>query len=261
MKTHLQSEVNRGLHDVENWSACGLNYGKYFHSFETDIEKVTCSNCKKTREYKRLEKESNEKLKQEVLKIGEDILGSHNKEEERRSNKENVITYSERCCENCRFEKSCDDMEKLPKNIREIQLGSNDCENWTPEEKSKQETYKQKIEIEIDIPIGMEISIISRNKTYVNDGVYDPFTEILIEYKPKVKQGYDLVGCLCGISNLSFSNAKRCADNQYNLCLITDYVTDDNFPYKSEICSLKFAYPVSSEKLKELLENLEKWLN
>ena len=50
-KTHYLSSKNFGLHGVNNWSACGLNYGTSFKGFTPIRKLVDCKSCGKTNEY------------------------------------------------------------------------------------------------------------------------------------------------------------------------------------------------------------------
>ena len=117
-------------------------------------------------------------------------------------------------------------------------------------------TYKKKIEIEIDVPVGYEFDKIT---DYQNHELISghKFSRNDIWFKKKVKSGAELIGCLCGVG-FSLSEAKKCAENESYLIKVTGY-DEDLFLYKSNPSgAYKYAYPVPADKLNELKASLER---
>lgn len=83
-----------------------------------DPTKVTCGNCKKTEKYK-----SMLKLHNEVQKIGEDIMDSHHRDEERR-NQEN------KSCHNCAYSENDKCYHKASNSVVVMNDGTR-CSEWS----------------------------------------------------------------------------------------------------------------------------------
>ena len=66
--THYLSSRNFGLHGVNNWSACGFNYGPLFRGFTPIRKLVDCKRCRKTNEFNSYE--ISNRLKKKWAKIG-----------------------------------------------------------------------------------------------------------------------------------------------------------------------------------------------
>ena len=227
MKTHLLSFMQY---------ACGAELAGKSSS---NIENITCENCKRTNLYKRLKSEATQKLKDETMQIGKDIVAAENNID--KATKESI-------CKSC---SGCPTNTKSDKQVK-YDFTGNYVQNCTHYKSMKPTTYFQKLQINVEVPIGFEISTENISQA-------ENLREVYLHFKPKVKQGAELIGCLCGVSNSSLQNAKRGAENQYDLCRITDFVNDDEkYNYRHGIYSKRYAYPVNKQKLEQLIERLEK---
>ena len=76
---------------------------------------------------------------------------------------------------------------------------------------------------------------------------------------PPLKQGADLIGLLCGVSDESIETAKRYAtQNGRDIRIISEYDSTDIYPYSDGGIGWTYAYPVPKERLEGLIRNLEK---
>ena len=117
-----------------------------------------------------------------------------------------------------------------------------------------------KVEIDIEIPDGYELvryGAILADNYYLNEHKEVKKREMGQEMiygivvEKKVKQGEDLVGCLCGLSDLGIENAKENAE-ELNILGEIVYVCDNGEYFtRCDMC-WKYAYPVPRERLLEL---------
>jgi len=188
------------------------------------LDDVTCKNCERTNEYKRLESEATEKLKQSVMQIGVDTMGSHHKDEERRANSHKMAEMFE---------------AEIAKD-------------------SEPKTYKQKIEIEVDMPVGCEFDyakVVSIGKNNIKNSDH---ATALIQFKKKAKTGAELLHCLVGYSDVSLDIAKDNTIDFARVGIVDGYNFSQNKSYRINGKLAMYAYPVPTEKLAELKANLER---
>jgi hypothetical protein len=165
-----------------------------------------------------------------------------------RTAKESTISIEDVDCENCKrtdaykqakAEQKRKDVEELKADIN----GKAIINTCTPK------TYKQKIEIEIDVPNRQEFDSSRELGKHTNGNGID----IEIRFKPKVKTGAELVGCLCGVSGVSSELAEKHANELTYIVCIDDFI---NERYYANCGFFTHAYPVPVEKLDELKVNL-----
>jgi hypothetical protein len=116
----------------------------------------------------------------------------------------------------------------------------------------KSATYKQKIEIEIDVPVGMKID----QSEFIGESYNGDSKDYSISFKPKAKQGAELNGVLCGVSDTSMINAKEHAEAGCHINIIERYNT--KFYVTTAGYTWSYAYPVPAAKLNQLITELEK---
>lgn len=172
-------------------------------------------------------------------------------------NRVETIEHKNVTCKDCMESERYKELKELDKTMSEIKSEAvEEFNEPKPKHPAFDETYKQTIEIEIDVPVGMEIDNVSRNVTNTCSDIYTPFTEILIEHKPKVKTGAELLHCLVGVSQFSLDNAKANAENLERIGLITAYNFSTNKSYCVDGIYFRHAYPISASKLDELKARL-----
>ena len=123
-----------------------------------------------------------------------------------------------------------------------------------------------KVEIEIDMEIPTGYKLVRFGFAKQGDWVLELDDLSVHEWRLKrgsvneyfilekvVKQGRDLVGCLCGLSDESLEIAKYAAEELCVLGAVFNYVDESEFPYAGADCSWKFAYPVAEEDIKKFL--------
>ena len=184
-----------------------------------DPTKVKCERCKKTKKFKELERTHNE-----VMQIGADTMESYHRDEERRANSHKMAEMFE---------------AEIAKD-------------------SEPKTYKQKIEIEIDVPMKMEVDTAKyTGRSYAPD--FSRGTAFLhVSLKPKVKQGAELLHCLVGYSDISLDIAKDNTIDFARVGIVDGYNFSQNKSYRINGKLAMYAYPVPTEKLAELKANLER---
>ena len=70
-----------------------------------------------------------------------------------------------------------------------------------------------------------------------------------------IKQGEDLIGCLCGVSDDSLELAKE-SSKEFGLVKVIKKVNDFNIYIDEEGIYWNYAYPIPKEKLLKLAENI-----
>ena len=103
------------------------------------------------------------------------------------------------------------------------------------------------------VPLASEMG--SRHLTTCGFIVFDD-PNIFID-DPDLPHKKDLVGTLCGTSNISIKDAQMFAEGLTNLSVITGYDESKAYPYKTPDCVVNFAYPVTTKTLKRMLEILQ----
>ena len=190
-----------------------------------DMTEVDCGLCQKTKEYKRLKSEQKKEIDKEMQDIKNEVLKDEH-------------------CHNCKHEVDLSCTNDFIR-TKEYKFDGKKCQKW--EAKSdKPKTYKQKIEIEIDVPVDLQVKEISeRNVKMWREG-----TEIRVEFEKKVKTGAELVGCLCYLTD--YTNVTE--TNYSIIAVVDDY--DGTYCCGEEY--YEHAYPISAEKINQLKKELEK---
>jgi hypothetical protein len=124
--------------------------------------------------------------------------------------------------------------------------------------------------IEVDVPEGykaVKYDYVRTGELYIGDDgeveewLYTPRAGVkCIVIEEIVKQGEELVGCLCGFSDKSLKSAKCYADAWRGKGIFVDVVKGISHDgYYNTVCGgcYTYAYPVSKEKLEQLIKNLE----
>jgi len=169
-----------------------------------------------------------------------------------------TIDHTKVKCERCKKTQAFKDLERTNNETKKAIEEMNEIKEEAIKKfkDSEQKTYKQKIEIEVDVPVGYEFD---DSKTIIND--CDPIlnsgkvAHFKIHVKPKVKTGAELVRCLCGVSAMNISEAKIYSENLQNLKVVNNY--KDGY-YGTSGGQYKYVYPVPAEKLAEFKANLER---
>jgi hypothetical protein len=131
----------------------------------------------------------------------------------------------------------------------------------------KQRSDKMKVEIEMEVPKGYKVvgyDYVRTNEYYITslDGKPKKWEHshcscgkcIILE--PVIKQGEELIGCLCGVSDYSLENAECKSETFFQVEVIIgyhygEYITQCNSRWK-------YAYPVSEETYIKYLTALKK---
>jgi protein gp37 len=99
--------------------ACGAELAGKSSS---NIENITCENCKRTNLYKRLKSQATQKLKDETMKIGKDIVAEV---------KQSESATIDKACNNCGWCKDLSCTNKFNQS-KEFKFIDNRCAQWTP---------------------------------------------------------------------------------------------------------------------------------
>jgi hypothetical protein len=74
----------------------------------------------------------------------------------------------------------------------------------------------------------------------------------------RVPQGEELIGILCGVSDQYLESAKKNSEHISKVVIISKYNNELKSPYTDITgTSWRYAYPVSKQKLKELMERVK----
>ena len=129
------------------------------------------------------------------------------------------------------------------------------------------EKMKVEIELDVEIPIGYKAVKYNTPKNgdyYLNENMVVELWDLericacyFIILEKAVKHGKDLIGCLCGVSNTSLEHARINSEDLLFTREISLYDTKD-CKYEAIDGLWKYAYPVSKQKLKELMNKIEK---
>ena len=215
------------------------------------IEDVNCDNCKRTHAYKSLKQQAKrdeiDSMKIEVLEEYEESKKNvaHKKEtgNATKCHKEKCAHMTKGCCDH-KFNEM--------KNV----FNNGDCNQFyeNKEYAKKLATYIQKIEIEIEIPVKMQVKKSSFTGKTFSPSFLNGHAVVDIELENKVKQGSELIGCLCYLLKdedaINYSTA-------YDEIGVVQRFNGNYYVAENGVTS-NYAYPVSKEKLKQLQENLEK---
>jgi chaperonin GroEL (HSP60 family) len=124
-----------------------------------------------------------------------------------------------------------------------------------------------KIEIDIEIPKGFHFvryDYVRQGEHYLSDVNVNAVkwlcsynsTDKHIILQKDVKQGKDLIGCLCGTAYHSLKTAKDRVMNKEGLIVIKDYNEKLDLYEATDGYIWNFAYPVSKEDIQELLNKI-----
>lgn len=217
---------------------------------------VTCESCTKTEKFKIMQSAQDlvaDCIDQSKQQHWRDLeMGTHHRYETR--NKVECI------CDSCELYVNGYCVSENTTRIKFEQRDGNifSCDQYKDksikEEKEEMKTYKQKIEIEIDVPVGMEVA----GHEFIGDAYDKSSKDYSIFFKKKVKQGDELVGMLCGLSDLSLNEAKIKSNSFKHTGIIFNYNSRSEWPFITNGSTFKYAYPVSADKLKELLQAVER---
>ena len=113
-----------------------------------------------------------------------------------------TIDHTKVTCEHCKKSQAYKYLKEANKSIEKIK-NETVADFKKNNEATKKATYTQKIEIEIKVPVEMEVDIYKfTGKSYAPD--FSRGTAFLnVSLKPKVKTGEELIGCLVEFSDLS----------------------------------------------------------
>jgi len=121
---------------------------------------------------------------------------------------------------------------------------------------SEPKTYKKTIEIEIEVPIGMEYSNVGQVHELDEYAIGGKFIPIDLELKPKVKSKSELIGVLCYVWN-DKSEKRLAIIKQYNEnSYVTNREENCNYMIKEGEWWFVNAEPVPLEKLDQLKAKL-----
>ena len=125
-------------------------------------------------------------------------------------------------------------------------------------EATKKDTYTQKIEIEVPNGYKFDKIILDNEMQYGGDCGLSLVDQASFFFKPKVKQGAELIGCLVGYSDESINEAELRACEYERVGVVLGYNLSQNRSYNINGEYWGYAYPVPKQKLEQLIERLEK---
>ena len=172
-----------------------------------------------------------------------------------------TIDHTKVTCEVCKSTQAYKDLEAANESTKEILEDMEKIKDDTVAEfkQSESATYKQTVEIEIDVPVGYEFC--KDNLTVRNcdrNLNLEKIADVKIFVKPKVKQGAELIGCLVGYSDESINEAELRACEYERVGVVLGYNLSQNRSYNINGEYWGYAYPVPKQKLEQLIERLEK---
>ena len=123
-----------------------------------------------------------------------------------------------------------------------------------------------KVEIEIDVPEGyrpVRYGKVNKGEWSINKygrvAQWDSDEQSDWEYiilEKIVKQGEDLIGCLCGVDSYTYDRAKENAKKLKNVRYILGYIEDEETYTSVDGGNYSYAYPVPQEQLLKLAERI-----
>jgi len=116
-------------------------------------------------------------------------------------------------------------------------------------EATKKDTYTQKIEIEVPNGYKFDKIILDNEMQYGGDCGLSLVDQASFFFKPKVKQGAELINCLCYLHDGDKNNRYIGIIEHYNEREKKYYTETRNYAFK-------FAYPVQADKLDQLKASL-----
>lgn len=170
-----------------------------------------------------------------------------------------TINHTEITCKNCMKSAKYKELKEANESMEKIKN-----ETVADFKQSESATYKQKIEIEISFGWDfVRLGETEMDDFYLNEkgevtqhvaSGWFPY-KLCIIVKKKVKQGADLIGCLCGVSEESPYLAEKHATDLNYIVYVTDF---ENGIYYAGSGRYSYCYPIPADKLDELKANLIK---